>query len=168
MAFIVESGVTVSFADYDDVEARDQRLLESNESLTDDVVEPLLERATERILSKVRSSSWWYDYYNQQSGGGVTRAIETPAVDPDKIKGRQNDFTDLCVYTAFYEYIMPLVADFGAEDSAERNKIDFYRNRADALFAELVNAGDWYDFDDDGTVQSDEKEPGYINLKRVR
>jgi hypothetical protein len=168
MAFIVENNVTVSFAEYDDVEARDQRLLESNESLTDDVVEPLLERATERILSKMRSTAWWQDYYLNQSGSSIRTVADIPALDPDRIKARQPDFTDLCVYTAFADYVMPLVADFGAEDSAERNKIDFYRNRADKLFEELVRAGDWYDFDDDGTIQSDEMSPGVINLKRIR
>ena len=44
----------------------------------------------------------------------------------------------------------------------------YYTNKADSLFDELVTAGDWYDFDDDGTVESDEKQPGQINLKRVR
>ena len=168
MAFIVENDITVSFADYSDVEARDQRLLESNESLTDDVVEPLLIRATERILTKMRSTAWWKDYYLNKSGSSITSVADIPSLDPEKIKARQTDFIDLCVYTAFYEYVMPLVADFGADDSAERNKIDFYRNRADVLFEELVTAGDWYDFDNDGTIQSDEKQPGIINLKRIR
>jgi hypothetical protein len=32
----------------------------------------------------------------------------------------------------------------------------------------LVNAGDWYDFDNDGTVQTDEKRRGNLRLKRIR
>jgi len=168
MAFIVENNLTVSFADYDDVESRDQRLLESNESLTDDVVEPLLERATERILSKMRSTAWWQEYYQKQSGASISSTADIPSLDSAKIKSRQADFTDLCVYTAFAEYIMPLVADFGVEDSAERNKISFYENKAEHLFNELVRAGDWYDFDDDDTIESLEKQPGKINIKRIR
>lgn len=168
MAFIVENDITVSFAEYDDVEARDQRLLESNEGLTDDVVEPLLERATDRILSKMRSTAWWSDYYQKQSGNSITSLADIPEIDPNKILARRADFTDLCVYTAFAEYIMPLVADFGTEDSAERNKISYYENKAESLFNELIRAGDWYDFDDDATVESSEKSPGKINIKRVR
>lgn len=168
MAFIVENDITVSFAEYDDVEARDQRLLESNEGLTDDVVEPLLERATDRILSKMRSTAWWSDYYQKQSGNSITSLADIPEIDPNKILARRADFTDLCVYTAFAEYIMPLVADFGTEDSAERNKISYYENKAESLFNELIRAGDWYDFDDDATVESTEKSPGKINIKRVR
>ena len=57
MAFIVENGVTISFAEFQDVKEKDQRLFEANEGLTDDSVETLLIRATERILTKVRSSS---------------------------------------------------------------------------------------------------------------
>jgi hypothetical protein len=44
----------------------------------------------------------------------------------------------------------------------------YYNNKAEALFNELITAGDWYDFNDDGTIQSTEKDPGHINLRRVR
>jgi hypothetical protein len=44
----------------------------------------------------------------------------------------------------------------------------YYTNKADSLFAELITAGDWYDFNDDSTISSDEKSPGQVNLKRVR
>ena len=33
MAFIIEDGTTISFAEYDDVYGRDQRLFENNEGL---------------------------------------------------------------------------------------------------------------------------------------
>ena len=46
--------------------------------------------------------------------------------------------------------------------------IDFYQQKYNGLFEELINAGDWYDFGGDGTVQSAEKLPGYISLRRVR
>jgi hypothetical protein len=168
MAFIIDSGSTISFAEYDDLLARDSRVIENNESLTDDVIEDQLIRATERILSNLRSTAWWQNYYmNLQSGTYRTKA-DIPALDADKIKSRQNDFTDLCVYTALAEFILPKVADFGNEEDAERNKMGYYQNKADKLFQELVSAGDWYDFDDDGTIASTEKDPGRINLRRVR
>jgi hypothetical protein len=93
---------------------------------------------------------------------------DIPAVNANRIKGRVNDFTDLCVYTALAEYILPSIADFGNEDSAERQKMAYYIQRAESLFGELITAGDWYDFDNDNTVESGEKSPGQYNIKRVR
>lgn len=168
MAFIIDSGSTVSFAEYDDLLARDSRVIENNESLTDDVIEDQLIRATERILSSLRSTSWWQNYYMNLQGGSYSTKADIPALDADRIQDRQNDFTDLCVYTALAEFILPKVADFGNEDDAERNKMGYYQNKADKLFQELVSAGDWYDFDNDGSIVSGEKEPGRINLRRVR
>lgn len=169
MAFIVENGVTISFAEYQDVKDKDQRLFDANEGLTDDSIETLLIRATERILTKIRSSSWWREYYIRQSGAtAINTVADIPALDPDKILGRTNDFTDLCVYTALADFILPKIADFGNEDNAERQKMGYYANKAESLFQELITAGDWYDFDDDSTVESTEKTPGQYNLKRVR
>ena len=168
MAFIVESSNVISFAEYDDVFARDQRIFDNNESLSDDVVESALIRATERILSKLRASDWWINYYVTRSAGNYTTVADVPALDINKIIGRSNDFTDLCVYEALAEYILPMVADFSAEDSAERQKMGYYKGKSSELLGELIVAGDWYDFDDDATVESSEKQPGYWNLKRVR
>ena len=169
MAFISENNSVISFAEYQDVKDRDRRLFDANESLTDDVVEDLLIRATERILTKLRASGWWQDYYRQR--GNLTTynsKADIPALDVDRIIARQNDFTDLCVYVGLSDFILPLIADFGDEDNAERQKMGYYTNKADSLLAELVTAGDWYDFDDDGTIQSTEKDPGRVNLKRIR
>ena len=168
MAFVIENSTVVSFADYQDVLNRDSRLIDTNESLSDDVVEPHLIRATERILEKLRSSAWWRSYYVNRSASSFNTVADIPALDVDRIVGRQNDFTDLCVYSALAEFILPSVADFGKEDNAERQKMGYYTNKAEALFSELISAGDWYDFDDDGSVESKEKQPGQYNLKRVR
>ena len=168
MAFIVESDNVISFAEYDDLLARDSRVVENNESLTDDVIETQLIRSTERILTQLRASQWWQDYYVERQGGTYRTVADIPAPDVNRIIARANDFTDLCVYTALAEFILPKVADFGNEEDAERNKMGYYQTKAEKLFAELVTVGDWYDFDDDGTVDSDEKEPGTYNLRRVR
>lgn len=169
MAFIVENSVTVSFADFNDVVSKDQRLFDANEGLSDDIVEAQLIRATERILTRIRASGWWQSYYVSRSSDMVFNSVaDIPAVDPDKIKSRENDFTDLCVYLALADYILPIIADFGNEDSAERQKMGYYAQKAEALLGELITAGDWYDFDDDGVIQSSEKSPGAYNLKRVR
>lgn len=169
MAFIIENSTVTSFADFQDVVDIDQRLFESNEGLSDDIVEQHLVRATERILSKLRASAWWQSYYvNRSTGTSYQTVADIPALDPNRILARQNDFTDLCVYTALGEYVLPSIADFSKEDSAERQKMGYYVNKADSLFGELISAGDWYDFNDDSTISSYEKQPGQYNLKRVR
>jgi len=169
MSFIVENNITISFADYQDVVEKDQRIFESNEGLTDDVVEDGLIRATERILTKVRSSSWWKAYYTKRDSSIAYNTVaDIPVVDPDKIKGRLNDFKDLTIYEGLAEHILPIIADFGNEENAERQKMGYYKNKAEGLLLELLTAGDWYDFDDDDTIESSEKSPGQINLKRIR
>jgi len=169
MAFIYENDTVISFAEFDDVYSRDQRLFDSNEGLSDDRVEELLIRSTERILNQMRASAWWRSYYIKRDNSITYNSIaDVPALDPDRIKDRVKDFTDLCVYTALAEYILPMIADFGEEDNSERNKMGYYQNKSSELFGELITAGDWYDFNDDEIIQSKEKSPGEYNLKRVR
>lgn len=169
MAFIIENSTVTSFADFQDVVNKDQRLFEANEGLSDDLVELQLVRATERILDKFRSSAWWQSYYvNRNTNTTYQTVADIPALNPDQIRSRLNDFTDLCVYTALGEFILPSIADFGKEDNAERVKMGYYVQKAEGLFAELISAGDWYDFNDDSTISSVEKQPGQYNLKRVR
>ena len=168
MAFIKSGSNVISFAEYQDVLDADQRIFETNEGLTDDVIEATLVRATERILSRIRSSNWWQDYYLSRSNLSINSVADIPAPNANRILDRQSDFTELCVNLALADYILPKVADFGSEDNAENNKMGYYTQRSDALFTELIKAGDWYDFDGTGAVTSAEKSPGIINLKRVR
>jgi hypothetical protein len=168
MPFIVENNTVVSFAEFQDVVQKDQRLFDSNEGLSDEIIENSLARATERILTKLRASDWWRNYYVNRSNFSFNTVADIPALDANRILARQNDFTDLCVFTAMAENILPIIADFGNNDSAERQKMGYYAQRADALYGELITAGDWYDFDDDNTIDSNEKSPGQYNLKRVR
>lgn len=168
MAFIIENNTVVSFAEYADVVSRDQRLFDNNEGLTDDVIEPLLERATQRIVTRISNTDWYRTNWINQSGQTPENEAQIPALNPNWIKSRNNDFVDLCVYTALAEYILPSIADFGTKENAEVNKIGFYGPKAEQLFGELITAGDWYDWSGDGTVTPREKNPGVINLKRVR
>jgi len=169
MAFVEENNLIVSFAEFQDVVNRDQRLFEANEGLSDDIIETQLIRATERILTRLRSSSWWRAYFvNRNTSITINTVADVPPLDANRIIARQDDFTDLCVYVALSDFILPSIADFGNEDNAERQKMGYYKQRADELFSELITAGDWYDFDDDGSITTDEKSPGQYNLKRVR
>lgn len=169
MAFIKNGSTTISFAEYQDILDADQRLFEANEGLTDDVIEDILIRSTQRILTLIRQTDWWRDLYLQKAANPVfiTRA-DVPEVDIELIIERQDDFTDLCVYYALWNYILPKIADFSKEDNAERAKIGFYQNKYQFLFDELINSGDWYDVNADGIVASDEKMPGNYALKRIR
>jgi hypothetical protein len=69
---------------------------------------------------------------------------------------------------ALADYILPKVADFANENSNERQKMLFYKERVDALFVELIESGDWYDYDADSTVETAEREPVKVNLVRIR
>jgi hypothetical protein len=168
MAFITENSTVISFAEFQDVVDKDQRLFVTNEGLSDDIVEQQLVRATERILTKLRASAWWKTYYVKRTTSSFTTVADIPALNANRIIARQNDFTDLCVYTALADFILPAIADFGKEDNAERQKMGYYTQKAESLYGELITAGDWYDFDNSGTISSTEKDPGFYNLKRVR
>jgi hypothetical protein len=176
MAFINpgQTGV-IAFAEYTDVTDTDQRLFEANEGIADQtIVEDLTEKATNRILQLIRNTSWWKRYYliegseSQRLSTNTRSTPDVPLPDPDLILGRQADFTDLCVYFTLYEYLLPKVADYSAQDNAEVVKIGVYRTKFDVLFRELIEDGTWYDFDGSGTVTELEKLPTRVNLVRVR
>ena len=169
MAFLTNGSTTISFAEYQDVLDQDQRLFEANEGLTEEVVEDRLIRSTERILSQLRNTDWWQDIYvTKTTGVTLNTRADIPALDIERIEDRLNDFTDLCVYYALYNYLLPKIADFSNEDNAERAKIGFYQQRYNDLFGELINNGDWYNFDGTGGITSADKMPGVNNLRRVR
>jgi hypothetical protein len=168
MSFII-SGTTVrSFADYQDVVDRDQRLFESNEGLTDTVIEDALIRASERLLTRIRNSNWWKEYQFKRDASLKNDIRLIPPVNAARIKARLTDFTDLCVYLALAEYILPRVADFSNQDSAEVQKIKYYEDKTEKLLTELIEAGDWYDFAGDGTINTSDIAPSRLNLVRVR
>lgn len=173
MAFIInQNGDVLSFAEYADVTAKDQRLFEANEGLTEEVVEDALSRSTERILTIIRGSQWWRDYYLASStnlGDLSTQTFfDVPSPIGSRIQARRPDFTDLCVYYALSEILYPKIADFGNADTAERQKIGFYDEKFRKLLEELLNAGDWYNFDGEGEITNREKRPSRQNIVRVR
>lgn len=169
MPFISDGTNIISFAEYQDVLDMDQRLFEANEGLTDDVVEASLIRSTQRILTLIRNTDWWRDYYLQKNSNPVYLTdADLPQVDPNKILGRMDDFQDLCVYHCLWDHLLPKIADFSKEDNAERAKIGFYQGKFQFLFDEIINGGDWYDLSGNGTVERAEKFPGNYSLKRIR
>lgn len=175
MAFINSGGTTIAFAEYSDVTEADQRLFEANEGISDStMVEDLTIKATSRILQLVKNTAWWKRYYlieatqSQQEATQTRSTPDVPLPDANLFVGRDADWTDLCVYFTLYEYLLPKVADFSNEDTAEVKKIGVYRTKFDQLFRELIEDGSWYDFDADGTVTKLEKLPTPVNLVRAR
>ena len=175
MAFITLTGNVISFAEYSDVTQTDQRVFEANEGIADSTtVEDLTEKATNRILQLIRNTSWWRGYYLTEATEAQRIATNTrstpdvPLPNPNLILGRRADFTDLCVYFTLYQYLLPKVADFTQQDTAEATKIGVYRTKYDELFRELIEDGTWYDFNADGTITSTEKLPTRTNLVRQR
>jgi hypothetical protein len=174
MAFITSGGNVIAFAEYSDVTERDQRVFEANDGLTEAIVEDLTEKATTRILYLIRNTSWWTSYYLRQSGGSTnvniftSGLISVPLPDANRIKARQQDFTNLCVFYTLSEYLYPKIADFSSQDNAEVKKIGVFDQKFRSLFQELIDSGDWYDFNNTGTVSAEEKMPTRTNLQRVR
>lgn len=169
MAFNYTDDTFVSFAVYADVVQRDARLFESNESINNSTtVNELMAKASQRILTKLRNTDWWKEYQFSRDTGLKRDMRLLPSVNPDNILAREQEFKDLNIYFAMIEYILPLCADFGNETSAEVVKIAYYRDQFENLFKEIVEAGDWYDFDADNTIETSEKAPSLVNRVRVR
>jgi len=166
VAFIVSNSQIISFATADDVKARDQRVFEANEGLTDESLEDMLMRSTDRIMSRLKASDWWRAY-TFRSGTQTSAAYDLPTPDRSKLL-RKSDWTELCVYHTLKEYLYPKIADFGAEGSAEVAKIEFYGSKFEDLWLELLTSGDFYDTDGDGTVESSEKIIQPVLYRRTR
>lgn len=168
MAFNYIDETFVSFAVYADVVQRDARLFESNEGLTESVVNTAMSASAQKILSKIRASGWWRDYTLSRDSSLNNDVRNVPAVDPDRIDGSEQQFKDLNIYLAMAEYLLPKVADFGNETSAEVVKIAFYRDAFAEQFKELIEDGSWYDFDGDQAIELEERAPSKLNLIRIR
>jgi len=176
MAFITVDGSVVSYAEYTDLVQKDQRVLEANElkvpeesgcADVTEFVEDMLQKSTDRINVKIKASSWWFGYQGYV-GSSVSNPALLPDFNPDRIKTRKQDFTDMCVYYCLKEYLLPLVADFSIEESSEVNKIEYYDNKFNDIFNELLALADWYDADGDGTVEDGEKAWSYQSVRRSR
>lgn len=174
--WIVSGGVVYSFCEYEDVTSRDTRLFEANEVIADsnlvDDLDGFGYRATQKILYEIKDTAWWQAYFIAKDQGATNistlSTIDVPPPNPNKFQARQQDWTDLTVYKVLYEYLLPKIADFSNEDNAEVRKIGFYREKYQSLFRQLIDAGDWYDWDGTDTIINTEKMPTRTNIIRVR
>ena len=181
MSFVTDiNGNVISFGEYTDIVQKDQRLLEANElripaesgfANVTDFVEDMMIESTQRILLKMKASTWW-QAYNNYVGNSVTSLSALPNVNPTNIDpgnalGRRQQFTDMCVYYTLKEYLIPLIAQF-EDESADIAKLEYYDRKFNDLFKELLAMADWYDFDSDGTVEANEKAYSYQTVRRTR
>lgn len=169
MAFNYNGLTFVSFAVYADVVQRDSRLFEANEVINDSsLINSLLALSSQRLLTKIKNTSWWQEYNFKRDPSLQNDLRRVPDVSPDKIDGMEQEFKDLNIYHCLYEYILPRVADFGNETSAEVVKIKHYKDQFDVLFTEIIEAGSWYDYSGDNTIVYTEREPSLTNRVRIR
>lgn len=176
MAFITSGGTVLAYAEAVDVRDKDQRLFEQNEINFTDVpdapgslqnyIEDLTQKSTARINQKIRASAQWREYLGFVGNGYDINNI--PDFNPSRIISRKSDFTDMCCYYTLKEYLIPKVADFGNPESAEVQKIQYFENKFNDLFNELLAIMDWYDNDADGSVQDDEKRTRFDITRRTR
>lgn len=145
----------VSFAEFEDVLDADKRVFDTNEGLSESVVYPFLVKSTERIINKIKMSEW---YTNSK----------LTSFDPLLIIAKQDYFTDLAVYHSFYEFILPYIADFGNQDTAEFMKIQFYQSKFNQLFDELLSSSDWYDINNNNVIDITDINQTFYNRRRVR
>jgi len=164
MAFITVDGSVTSYCDSADIRDKDQRIFDSNEikfadapntpTTLDEYLEDLAVKSTDRINQKIRSSAKWRQYLGV-TGQGIDDFNNIPAINPNRIVSRQADFSDMTAYYTLKEYILPKVADFGDELSPEVQKIQYYENKFNNLFEELLDMWDWYDREGDGIDDED-------------
>ena len=133
---------------------------------------PYIIRSTEKKKSKLKASTWWQSY-NAYVGTPISNLNALPNVNPNRIDpgnvlGRQQQFTDACVFYCISQYLAPLFAEFGNEESTEVSKITYYDAKFNDIFTELLAVADWYDADGDGTIQSDEKLTTFVRTRRSR
>jgi hypothetical protein len=64
------------------------------------------------------------------------------------------------------EYLLARVADWGNPESPEVQKIQYFENKFDDLFTELLTIFDWYDFDDSGSIDRSDLHVGHVQHRR--
>jgi hypothetical protein len=164
--FVYSGATFLRFATFAELQARDSRVFEANEDLTQAEIENFLNMASQRILTQIRNSSWWREY--QRRMADIIDPNLLPVVNPNYILARTQEFKDLNIYLALHEYTYPTIADFGNPDSAEIAKIKFYKDSYNVLFDEVLEAGDWYDFSENATIETADKMAAFVNRVRVR
>lgn len=111
-------------------------------------------KARDDILRRLRNE-WWgrAKTYNQFNGN--SRYAE---LDADKLT--ESQFTRCAVYRVLAEYALPQLTKWNATGDEDKFQVMMahYHKKYDEEFNAILLDGIEYDFDDDGTVQDDERD----------
>lgn len=111
-------------------------------------------KAREDILRRLRNE-WWgrAKIYNQFNGN--SRYAE---LDADKLA--ESQFTRCAVYRVLAEYALPQLTKWNASGDEDKFQVmmNHYHKKYNEEFTAILMDGVEYDFDDDGTVQDDERD----------
>lgn len=179
MAFLTEGGKVVAYATRVDIRDADQRWYKANgfsiENATavppptdqDEYLEDICRKSTARINRMIQAHSHWHSFV--VANNLPREGNKLPQIDPNLIHSdRHQDFTDLCVYHAYYEELFPRNMVLSEEQTADQMKMEYYQNKFNQRFSELMSILDWYDIDSDGVVQGDESQIYFTPMRRTR
>jgi hypothetical protein len=77
----------------------------------------------------------------------------------DETKLTESQFTRAAVYHVLAYYILPKLSKFTPEGDVFREKMEYYRSRFNEEIEYILRDGPEYDFNNDGTVSEQEKQP---------
>jgi hypothetical protein len=106
---------------------------------------------------------WW----PTQETGRYDISIIGQYVEMDADKLTASQWTRAVVYYCLGYYVFPKLSSFNSEADIFERKFEYYRKEYDREFQAVLMDGTEYDHDNDGVIQSTEKEPTYyLKLKR--
>ena len=127
-----------------------------------------LQLAENDVLRRVREE-WWERYRHQVRYKDITK---TTTVEMTNSKLTNAQWTQSVVYLALWKYIYPQLTKWRDPDTGEGKdafqvQIDFYKDRYNEEFQQILRDGVEYDEDAGGTVSDSEKEAMHT-LRLVR
>ena len=118
-------------------------------------------KARADVLRKLRSE-WWNKAKSYNAFPGNSKYAEM-----DETKLTESQFNRVAVFRVLSEYVLPQLTKWNTEGDEDKFQVmmTHYQKRYMTEFAEILLDGVEYDFDNDGTVQDDER--GSIHSVRL-
>ena len=122
------------------------------------------ERAREDIIRKLRSQ-WWNKAKSSPHFEGSSLYAEL-----DDTKLNEAQFTRCAVYLVLAEYVLPQLTKWNANGDEDKFQVmmKHYKTKFNEEFAQILLDGVDYDFDNDGTVQDNERETFQVQNRLFR
>lgn len=120
-----------------------------------------LQFAENDVLRKIRAD-WWERYRHQVRYKDITK-ITTVEMTDSKLTNSQ--WKKSVVYMAMWKYILPQLTKWKEQGDMDsfQIQIEFYRDRFEEEFNQVLKDGVEYDEDGGGTVSDSEKEAMHTN-----